>query len=409
MLLAARASGELSDADRERLSRHLSRCPACRVIEARFEQAERAYHEGRPGGLPAAVAGLIVDALAAAAPISDEVAAAATLAPVAEAPLAPTARLTFVPPDDPQPDYEEAPTGVLPLLRAPANGPQAAEQPARVPAPATTPAPSAPPAPAPAPAAAAAVRPAPVVGPQHAADAMADQEDLGGEPLASPPRADDGASAVPEFVDAEDPATAAFGAVAGGAPGHDPGTIAFAAGAARRARGALLRPGALRRRTTRPEPALRHHRRGGFAARVVAPAAIVIGGLVATLAIAGVFNSKGPNARRAASTTATTPPPAAVAQQPPAKKTHKRHHHKRTRRTVAVAAKPPVATTTPPPTTTTPRQQVATVAPAPQPKPAPSKPPASVHVVGGPTSQSPPQTGAPAGTGPSGYQPSSTP
>src|SRR6185437_3734690 len=35
-LLAARASGDLTNGDRARLARHLERCPACRAAEERF-------------------------------------------------------------------------------------------------------------------------------------------------------------------------------------------------------------------------------------------------------------------------------------------------------------------------------------------------------------------------------------
>jgi hypothetical protein len=44
-LLAARASGDLTDGDRTRLVRHLERCPACRPAEERFRTGELAYHE----------------------------------------------------------------------------------------------------------------------------------------------------------------------------------------------------------------------------------------------------------------------------------------------------------------------------------------------------------------------------
>jgi len=50
-LLAARASGILSENDRGRMARHLDRCAGCRGTEMRFNQAERAFdslHEGNP-------------------------------------------------------------------------------------------------------------------------------------------------------------------------------------------------------------------------------------------------------------------------------------------------------------------------------------------------------------------------
>jgi hypothetical protein len=341
MLLAARASGELSDADRERLQRHLSRCSACRVIEARFQQAERAYRNARPEALPPAVAASIVEALSAAAPVSDEVAPDAPETPASMAEHVAAAHGA-----EPEPTHDTEPV-VEPEL--------AAQE---------------------------------LVVHEFAADAEHDESEVGY---------------------GNQPVTAVFGADVGAPMRQEPGTIAFAAGAARRARGALLRPGALRRRTTRPDPALRHHRRGGFAARIGAPAAIVLGALVAALAVAGVFHSKSHSARRVA-ITSTTPPAAAPAPAPAAKKPHKhrhRRHRKRSHATVVAATRPPVATTTKPQTATAPPQQVATVAPAPRPTAThPSAPPSTAHVIGGPTSQAPPQTGAPAGTGPSGYQPS---
>jgi hypothetical protein len=42
-LLAGRASERLSDSDRDRVDRHLSRCAACRELERRRDDAERAY------------------------------------------------------------------------------------------------------------------------------------------------------------------------------------------------------------------------------------------------------------------------------------------------------------------------------------------------------------------------------
>src|SRR4051812_42878174 len=56
-LLAARADGELSAADRLRLSRHLERCEDCREAEERFAAAERAYVEAPSTPPEAGVAG----------------------------------------------------------------------------------------------------------------------------------------------------------------------------------------------------------------------------------------------------------------------------------------------------------------------------------------------------------------
>jgi hypothetical protein len=67
-LLAARAEGTLSPADRLRLGRHLERCDSCREAEDRFEAGERAYQEA-PSAPPAPdVAGELLAALRAAAP-----------------------------------------------------------------------------------------------------------------------------------------------------------------------------------------------------------------------------------------------------------------------------------------------------------------------------------------------------
>jgi Putative zinc-finger len=450
MLLAARASGELSDADRERLQRHLSRCSGCRVIEARFQQAERAYRQASPESLPSAVAASIVEALSATAPVNGEVTAATApgtetngSAAAAEPPA--PAHLAFVPPDDPQVDYGESPNALLPLVHAqaieraavadhaaaaassgvgsePTSEPEPPEpepppdpEPRPEPEPPPEREPDPPPAAAPAPATEPDPPPGPAPAPVTEPDPPPDRE-LVVEPelaaLGSAVHAEHEESAL---GNGDQPATTDFGVGSAPPVRQDPGTIAFAAVAARRARGALLRPGALRGRATRPEPALRQQRRGGFAGRIVAPAAIVLGALVAALAVAGVFSSKSHSARRVA-TTSATPPAAALAAQPAAKKPHTRRHrrhHRRSHRTVVAATRPPVATPAQPPTATTPPQQVATVAPTPTatatPRPTathPSKPPPTAHVIGGPTSQAPPQTGAPAGTGPSGYQPS---
>lgn len=369
LLLAARANKDLSNADRERLVRHLSRCSGCRTIENRFREAERAYRRAEPGSLPPAVAAAIVSALTSAAPVTEEFTAMAAggadmSGGAAEPPgngRAPQHEpaLAHLPPDDPQADYGEQPTGQSPALAAPEVAIPAEE---------------------------------PIFSdnlPDYDEPPLDANEHGGGDP------------GLTDVFSGLSPS-----------PRGEPATIAFAAGAARRARGALLRPGATRRRTARRDPGHRHQRRGGFAARIVAPAVIVIAGVGAALAVAGVFNSKSHAPRRAATVVATTAAPAAAAAQPPAtpRRHHRRRHHRRVRahhraaRTRATAtATVPAATT---PTATTPAQQVAANPPAPT-RTTTSRPPASAHVIGGPTSQAPPQTGAPSGTGPAGYQPSS--
>ena len=71
-LLAARHSGALGQADRERLSRHLRRCEGCRNIEAAFERAERAYRHPERTDVPAPARTLIVAAMRGAAPLGGE-------------------------------------------------------------------------------------------------------------------------------------------------------------------------------------------------------------------------------------------------------------------------------------------------------------------------------------------------
>jgi hypothetical protein len=68
-LLAARAEHALGPADDDRLERHLSRCPACRAIAARFQQAERAYGDPPEAPVPEEAAAAILVAMTAAAPV----------------------------------------------------------------------------------------------------------------------------------------------------------------------------------------------------------------------------------------------------------------------------------------------------------------------------------------------------
>ena len=71
-LLAVRADGNLTAADRLRLTRHLERCEGCREAEERFTAGERAYHEV-PDEPPAPeAAGGLLAALRTAAPNADE-------------------------------------------------------------------------------------------------------------------------------------------------------------------------------------------------------------------------------------------------------------------------------------------------------------------------------------------------
>src|SRR4051794_32082345 len=77
-LLAARASGLLGDADRERLYRHLQRCERCRALEESSRRAETAYGEAPDEPVPHRTTALLLAALEAAAPVAgDEEAAVA--------------------------------------------------------------------------------------------------------------------------------------------------------------------------------------------------------------------------------------------------------------------------------------------------------------------------------------------
>jgi hypothetical protein len=68
-LIVARAENLLSDADLDRLGRHLERCPTCRATEAAFRRAERAYVATTHAPLDSATTALFLSAIADAAPI----------------------------------------------------------------------------------------------------------------------------------------------------------------------------------------------------------------------------------------------------------------------------------------------------------------------------------------------------
>jgi sortase A len=67
-LLAARAEGELSAADRERFQAHLRRCADCRAAERRFLEAERAYDALAGDDAPALGRSLLADLMASPPP-----------------------------------------------------------------------------------------------------------------------------------------------------------------------------------------------------------------------------------------------------------------------------------------------------------------------------------------------------
>ncbi len=75
VLLAARAAGSLGAADQDRLARHLKRCSACRDIEARFTDAERHYDTPDAGPPPPELVGALVTSMAAAVPVATAVGA----------------------------------------------------------------------------------------------------------------------------------------------------------------------------------------------------------------------------------------------------------------------------------------------------------------------------------------------
>lgn len=340
-LLAARAGGQLSDGDRQRLGRHLSRCAGCRVIEARFVKAERAYRTTPPGALPRDVADAIVGALSSAAPVN----------------------------------------GVAERLPETIDAPPAAPVPQVAPVPRVSPAPHAPPA-----------LPAPETLPAPPTPIAYAAPDAFGEPASD----DDGADL-----------TTMFGPISDEPEHHEPATVSFAAGAARRARGAMLRPGAVRRRERRPHPP-RAPRRGGIGVRLMAPAAIILGGVVAVLAIAGVLTPRHHAPRRSAaalapSTTPAAPRPLAMAKHRKHSPRHRRHVHRRVSSSATKTKSLTVAATRRRSTTTAQTSPAAkTPAVAPQRT-------VTAHVIDGARQQAPPKTGAPSGPAPSGYQPATTP
>jgi len=70
VLLAARADRSITLSDHDWLERHLANCWTCRAPVARFEAAERAYHEPSHVALGRELAAAMIDAMVAAAPIA---------------------------------------------------------------------------------------------------------------------------------------------------------------------------------------------------------------------------------------------------------------------------------------------------------------------------------------------------
>jgi hypothetical protein len=229
-LLAARADRMLDTTEQHALAVHLEQDHACRVIEAAWERAERAYRNPRDRVLPPDVERELLAALAGAAPLLDERAEqldellVGAPAPVAEPPAAA------------EPLAAEPPAPVAEPPAAAESSPVAAEPPAAEP----------PPEPAPEPAAA--EPPAPVA-----------------EPAAPAPP--------PAYSD-DDQDTAVVPAVRpAGRPGGLPRT---------------------RRRMHLPHPHALHLPDHGPVYRLVLPGAAVLLAVIIILAIAGVFGGGGP-------------------------------------------------------------------------------------------------------------------
>jgi hypothetical protein len=84
-LLVARAERRLSEADEQRLGRHLDRCTSCHAASRRFLDAQDAYTDPPRDQVPEPAVHAIVSALAAAAPVA-EVASQGESSPAADFP-----------------------------------------------------------------------------------------------------------------------------------------------------------------------------------------------------------------------------------------------------------------------------------------------------------------------------------
>ncbi|MBX5440091.1 MAG: zf-HC2 domain-containing protein [Solirubrobacteraceae bacterium] len=133
-LLAARAEGDLGDADLQRLARHLARCAPCRGAEQRFRAGERAYRDA-PDEVPAPFASRAIMAalLAVDAPARASAPAPEPLVEVAPGPVPttvsqPTYEFDALPDDA----FDAADTGETPVPAAAAvaaPAPSAADDP----------------------------------------------------------------------------------------------------------------------------------------------------------------------------------------------------------------------------------------------------------------------------------------
>ncbi|MEA2348233.1 MAG: hypothetical protein QOG62_2020 [Thermoleophilaceae bacterium] len=129
-LLAARAAGDLSDADLEQVERHLAGCSRCTVLAARFDRAEEAFAaRQKEVGLPTAAE--VAAGIAPRAPVAPPSPPKPSPPPAAATPPAPTPPAASAPPPKPAtpPSQQAGPPPAAPA-------PPAASTPSARPAPA---------------------------------------------------------------------------------------------------------------------------------------------------------------------------------------------------------------------------------------------------------------------------------
>lgn len=334
-LLAARAEGALSTADRERLARHLERHPACRALADAIDRAEAAYASPPSRMVPIGALTEIMLALAAAAPITAVPGAELEFGEVAFAEAA-----TVEPEAAGDPRYEEP--RIEPELEA---EPQHAEPP-------TEPA---------------------LAEPGYA------------EPPNGPEQTDPGPVAAP----APEPTTTVFRAVATDEVDEPPRadtshTVVLppaAAIAMPAAAGGVAHPRPMGRHLHLPSPTRSH----GALYHYVLPGAFVAAALLAAMGVAGVFSAdeRPPAAASPIITNAPVAPPAGAPPVTPqtndAEERTALAAERRTRRKRAAAAKRSrarKAAPVPSPTTQTETTPPVVAVPNPDPEPAPAPAPA---------------------------------
>jgi hypothetical protein len=388
-LLVARAERRLSQADEQRLDRHLERCTSCHAASRSFLDAQEAYTDPPREQVPEPAVQAIVSALAAAAPLggaTDDVSATATDA-AADAGAAEPARDGLQPPEVEPEAHErlgEADPVIPPELHEVVLTDARAEGPpddgagpdlseGDVPA-------------------------VPPEGPAAVAETAIADYDLEQHQPTGNGNGNGGQSA--EEPSGASPTHAEPITVRG----HPEGVHALPEMPAQIA----SRPG-YHPRPRRHEPAHRH----GPAWGLVLPAAVLAAALVAVLALAGVFS--GATHRRTSVSQPVPPAPVAPVKAHHAASRHLAHHKRTTatrhRAAVRTPKTAPTAATVTPTHAATPTPVVS--APATRsPAPAHSSPPArsaprgptTVQAVGPPSGAAPPSGGAPA-TGGTGYQP----